>query len=163
MKRALVLTVILLLTAAGANAADRFTRVGLTFLGTGFLSATVEYGYGDASVRLRAGVFEFQEICFTTSVHRYFDAGSFRTQVGAGVWNILIFPEGNFGRLTFLTVPVGVEREFAGRTAVGLEGDINCFLNGRDPGGGPVSWKKKEDGFRRRLLPLPALYSLYRI
>lgn len=143
-------------------AGDRMVRAGLTFLGTGFLSATVEYGTDDAALRLRLGMFEPREICATVSAHRYMGSGDFRPQAGIGFWNVLIFPKGKFGRLTFLTIPAGVEYRFRERNVLGLEGDLNCFLSGRSPGGGPVSWKKREDGFRRRLLPLPAAYYMYR-
>lgn len=145
------------------RADDTFTRVGITFLGTGFLSLTAECGRGDTSLRLRAGMFEPGEICLSADVHEYFGRGEFRPHIGAGIWNVMIFPEEKFGSLTFLTLPAGVEYEFRGKHSLGLEGDINCFLTGRAPGGGPVSWGKREEGFRRRLLPLPAVYYLSRL
>jgi hypothetical protein len=164
-RAALLFSLFLLLSGESAfgRADDRFVRAGLTLFGTGFLSATVEYGRGDTSVRLRAGIFEPTELCIAATVHRYFDAGGVRPQAGIGFWNVLIFPEGKFGRLTFLTIPIGIEREMGSGNAVGLEGDINCFLNGRMPGGGPVSWNKRGNGFRGRLLPLPAVYYSHRV
>ncbi len=156
-----VVTLFLLVAASPSGAEDRMIRAGLTFLGTGFLSATVEYGTDDAALRVRLGMFEPGEICATVSAHRFMGSGVFRPQAGIGLSNVLIFPDGKFGRLTFLTVPVGIEHRFREQHTLGLEGDLNCFLSGRSPGGGPVSWKKRERGFRRRLLPLPAAYYLF--
>jgi len=132
------------------------TRIGITFLGTGFLSLSVERHFGDNSIRINTGVFEFQELCVAVTANRYFTDSEFKPHVGIGVWNVLIFPEGKLGRLDMLNVPIGVDWEVSDRHYAGVEMDLNYFMHGRNPGGGKITFDKE-----KRFLPLPALYYKY--
>jgi len=152
------LPVILMLVIAGAAAASADeTRIGIEFLGTGFLSLTIERRFDDDNaLRLTAGVFEMSEICTVVTVNRYFGAGDTRLHAGAGLFNVWIAPEGKIGRLDILTVPVGVDMAFSDRHAVDIECVANRFMGGRNPGGGRVT-------FNKRGLILPGITYRYRL
>jgi len=140
------------------SANDDMTRLGVTFLGTGFLSLSIERHFGDNSVRVRAGVFEMQEICTAFMVNHYFTDSDTKPYAGIGLWNVHIFPEWKYGRLDILNVPVGLDWNVKDRHFAGAELDVNYFLTGKNPGGGKVTFNEE-----RRFLPLPALYYKYRI
>jgi len=144
------------LASQPAAAKDGMTRVGVTFLGTGFLSFSVERHFGANFIRINAGMFEPGEICTAVTVNRYLPSNAAGPYAGIGVWNVFIFPEGRFGRLDILNVPVGMDVRIRGRHHAGAEIDVNRFLHGRQPGGGDVK-------FRRKWLVLPAVYYKYEL
>ena len=161
MKLSLFVTaiVVMFLTTSGVSrATDSYTRLGVTFGGTGLVSASVERHFGDYSVRLNTGVFEWFEICSSLTVNGYLGDGDVRPHIGAGLWNVSIFPEGKFGCLNFLNVPVGIDWMRDDGHQPGVEIDLNYFMSGRQPGGGAMSFNEE-----KRFLPLPALYYKYQL
>jgi len=155
-KPGLLLLFLLSLASQTAAAKDGMTRVGVTFLGTGFLSFSVERCFGANSIRINAGMFEPGEVCTAVTVNRYLSSGSAAPYIGIGLWNVFIFPEGRFGRLDILNIPVGMDVRMKSRHHAGAEIDMNRFLRGRQPGGGDVK-------FRRKWLVLPAVYYKYEL
>jgi len=154
------LVMVLILTAdpVESESAVSFTRVGVTFGGTGLVSARIEQHLDDYSLRLNTGIFEWFEICSSLTVNGYFGDGEFRPHAGVGLWNVSIFPEGKFGCLNFLNMPVGLDWMRDDGHQPGAEIDLNYFMSGRNPGGGPVAFS--DEG---RFLPLPAFYYKYRL
>lgn len=75
--------------------------------------------------------------------------------------NVLIFPKGKAGGLGFINLLAGIDGKLTDRNAMGVEGDLNIFLGGRQPGGGKATFG--DGSFRKRLLPLPAVYYQYRL
>jgi hypothetical protein len=137
---------------------DDITSIGIALGGSSLVSFVAERRFGDDSLRLNVGFFEFKEIIFTAAVLHYAGNGMIRPYLGAGVATVMIFPERKFGALHFLNIPAGVVWSPANKKfSIGAEGDINYFMAGRQPGGGKVSFKK--DG---RLLIVPGINCKYK-
>lgn len=155
--RALLPTLLLLaILPCGAYATESFTRAGIALGGTGFLSLRIERHYGDSFARVNIGIFEPRELCLSVSAHRGFTVSDISPCIGIGIMNVLIYPEGKFGHLDLLNLSAGIEGNLTDRNALGVEGDLNIFLRGRNPGGGKAVFGK--GGLRSRMLALPAIY-----
>lgn len=123
------------------------------------MSIIAERCLGDDSVRLNIGVFEFKEIIFTAAVLHYAGTGEIRPFIGAGVATVMIFPERKFGALHFLNIPAGLDWSPSdAKYSLGIEGDINYFMAGSQPGGEKVSFKKDN-----RLLIVPGIHCLWKV
>ena len=74
MKRFFILLSIVLvlfsILSSSVLARENMTRIGLTFLGTGFLSVSIERHFGDNSVRMNVGFFDLQELCTSLTANR---------------------------------------------------------------------------------------------
>ncbi len=158
--RALLAALLLLAVPYAAYAVESFTRAGIALGGTGFLSLRIERHYGDSFARVNIGILEPRELCLSASVHRGFTVNEISPHMGIGIMNVLIFPEGKFGHLDLLNLSAGIEGNLTDRNALGMEGDLNIFLRGRNPGGGKATFGK--GGLRSRMLMIPAVYYLRR-
>lgn len=150
-----------LLMSSLAEARETRISVGVTFLGTGFLSLTVERRFGDSSVRANIGFFDSpKELCLAVTANRYRDSGKFSPHIGAGLWTVVAITPKGIGHIDALTIPLGVDWSADTRNIIGAEADASLFFGGRDPEGGPMRFKKNR---RTMFLALPALSWKYRI
>jgi len=144
-----------LLLSSLAEARVTFTSIGVSFLGTGLLSLTVERRSGDSSVRANIGFFDSpRELCLAVTANRYRDSGTFSPHIGAGLWTVLAITPKGIGHIDALTFPVGVDWSADTRNLIGAEADPSLFFGGRDPESGPMRFKKNR---RTMFIALPAL------
>ena len=142
-------------------ARETFTSVGVTFLGTGFISLTIERRFGDSSVRANIGFFDSpRELCLAVTANRYRDSGKFSPHIGAGLWTVAAITPKGIGHIDALTIPAGADWSADNRNFIGAEADASLFFGGRNPGSEPMRFKK---GRRTMFLALPALSWKYRL
>ena len=156
-KKIIIILILLFLNQKDSLSRENITRAGIAFGGTALVSVMVEHQIQDEAIRLNIGFFEFEEICISTSAVHYMGNGQIRPYIGAGIANVIIFPEKKLGTLHFLNIPAGLNWT-PGNDAfrLGAEADFNRFLTGRNPGGGKVSFDKDE-----RWLNVPGVYCLW--
>ncbi len=156
-----IMLVLSFLTPSLSEAREVFTSMGVTFLGTGILSLTVERRFGDSSVRANIGFFDSpRELCLAVTANRYRDSGDFSPHIGAGLWSVARITPKGIGHIDAITIPLGVDWSPDTRNVVGAEADASLFIGGRDPEGGPMRFKKNR---RTMFLALPALSWKYRL
>jgi len=149
-----------LMMTTASDAREMYTTVGVTFLGTGFLSFSIERRFGDNSVRTNIGFFDSpRELCLAVTANRYHDSGKWSPHIGAGLWTVLAITPKGIGHIDALTVPLGVDRDAGKGHSVGGEADASLFIGGHDPGGKPMRFRGDH---RTMFLALPALSWKYR-
>lgn len=127
-------------------------RFGISLGGTHRIGLSVEYLRDDNSVELSVGAFQWDLVSIGVVGRRYFGERRARPYAGVGLWSMVTAPGDDFGFLTFLRVPIGVDWNPGGNHYAGLEASLNYAfaVNRLDP--------DDRSALRRHFLPLPAVY-----
>ncbi len=130
-------------------------RIGISVGGTGFLGLVTEYQRGDWSAELTLGTVTFREIAVALAGKRYFSGGNLRPFVGAGFWSLSAWTDDGSGSVFIFRAPIGVDWQFGGGHALGMEVGLNRAL--------AVDRLDPEDDTppSTRLVPIPGLYYRY--
>jgi len=153
MKRLFAILIVSSAVPALLYAADTYSRIGISLGGTHLVGLNLEYYFYENSIGLNFGSWEFQDLCVSLQLKRYFSSSPVQPYIGIGIWEVMAFSDTGIGYLTLLNFPAGVDWKFSENNYLGLEADLNYALYVTATGGSP--------SISRPFVFLPGVYYRY--